>query len=160
MGMTLYEIADEFSFLVDKEDLTEEDMTRLDELGTAIEVKAGNIMAVTDKLGYFVTMCKAEEKRISARRKAAENRIIAVNNYLQGSMEAADVYTIEVGTRKLAVQKNPPKVVIDAEEEIPARFFEIVPESTRLDKIMLKAALKSGSVTGAHLEQTLSLRKR
>ena len=159
-ALKLYDIAPEFAALVEQDELTEQDIARLDELGHAIEVKASNIAALTDNMSLFVDMCKAEEKRISAKRKAVENRIKWVNDYLQNCMETAGTMEIEIGTRKISLQKNPPKVMIDDEMEIPPKYFVVIPESYQLDKKMLKDDLKKGVVGGCHLEQGLSLRKR
>lgn len=159
-ALKLYEIAPEFASLVEQEELTDQDMERLDELGLAIEVKASNIAALTDNMGLFVDMCKAEEQRISAKRKAVENRIKLVNDYLKNNMEAAGIMELEIGTRKISLQRNPPKMVIDDEGKIPNNFFNLVPENWELDKAKLKYALKKNDISGAHLEQGLSLRKR
>ncbi len=158
--LRLYEMAPEFAALVEADELTDQDMERLDELGHAIEMKASNIAALTDNMTSFVDMCKAEEQRISARRKAVENRILWLNKYLQNCMETAGTMEIEIGTRKISLQKNPPKVVIDNQDDIPPRFFIVIPETFQLDKNALKAELKKGEVKGAHLTQGLSLRKR
>lgn len=158
--LKLYEIAPEFAQLVEKDDLTEDDMQRLDDLGHALEVKADNIASVTDKLEAFVELCKSEEQRISSRRRAVESRISWVKKYLQDCMETAGVYEIEIGTRKIALQKNPPKVVVDDEEQIPNEYFVVIPAKKQLDKKTLKDALKKEYIPGARLEQELSLRKR
>ena len=158
--LKLYEIAPEFSALVEQDELTEQDADRLDELGQAIEVKAENIAALTDNMGLFVEMCKAEEKRISAKRKSVENKIKWVNDYLQHNMEIAGTMSIEVGTRKISLQKNPPSLIVDNEDIIPPKYFMVIPESYQIDKKRLLKDLKAANIPGCHSDQKLSLRKR
>ena len=158
--LKLYEIAPEFSALVEQDELTEQDADRLDELGQAIEVKAENIAALTDNMGLFVEMCKAEEKRISAKRKSVENKIKWVNDYLQHNMEIAGTMSIEVGTRKISLQKNPPSLIVDNEDIIPPKYFMVIPESYQIDKKRLLKDLKADDIPGCHSDQKLSLRKR
>jgi len=158
--LRLYEIAPEFAALVEQDELTEQDADRLDELGQAIEVKAENIAALTDNMGLFVEMCKAEEKRISAKRKSIENKIKWVNDYLKNNMEAAGIMNIEIGTRKLSLQKNPPSLIVDNEDIIPPKYFLVIPESYQIDKKRLLKDLKANDIPGCHSDQKLSLRKR
>ena len=158
--LRLYEIAPEFAALVEQDELTEQDADRLDELGQAIEVKAENIAALTDNMGLFVEMCKAEEKRISNKRKSVENKIKWVNDYLKNNMEAAGIMNIEIGTRKLSLQKNPPSLIVDNEDIIPPKYFLVIPESYQIDKKRLLKDLKAADIPGCHSDQKLSLRKR
>jgi hypothetical protein len=153
--MTLYEIAPELREAVMAEDFDEQLVT---DLAIAFENKAFGMMSIADELTAFVTMAKAEEKRIADKRKAVENRINRMKDYLQHNMETAEVFEVEQGTRKITLQKNPPKVVVDDEQAIPPRFYTVIPESFQLDKNALKTALKDGDVPGAHLEQGYSLR--
>ena len=158
--LKLYEIAPEFSALVEQDELTEQDADRLDELGQAIEVKAENIAALTDNMGLFVDLCKAEETRISNKRKSVENKIKWVNDYLQHNMEIAGTMSIEVGTRKISLQKNPPSLIVDNEDIIPPKYFVVIPESYQIDKKRLLKDLKAADIPGCHSDQKLSLRKR
>ena len=159
--LKLYDIAPEFAALVEQDDLTDQDAERLDELGHCLEVKASNIAALTDKMGLFVEMCKAEEQRISAKRKAVENKIKWVNNYLKTNLEAAGVMSLEIGTRKISLQRNPQKCEIDDELIIPQKYLILTPATYRPDKKMILDDIKKGvDVPGCHYSQSLSLRKR
>ena len=158
--MKLYEIAPAFAALVEQDDFTEGDLKTLDELNLALKDKAGNIAAITDKYETFITLCETEEKRIKARKKATQNKVRRLNDYLKYGMTATGVKKIEYGTRTISLQNNPPKLVIDNEEEIPPRYYVIVPETTQLDKAMVKWDLKDGEIPGVHLEQGQSIRKR
>jgi len=157
---SLYELIPAFTALVEQDDFTEEDLHQLDELNLAIADKAYNIASWTDNLESFIALCAAEEKRIKARKKSAENKVTWLKDYLKWGMQEAGLKKIECGTRSITLQNNPPKLVIDDEAAIPAKYFVIVPETKAVDKAEVKKALKEGEVPGAHLEQGQSVRKR
>lgn len=159
MELQLYKIAEDIRQLCEGE---EWDDMAMDTLTYAFEVKAENIIAIAEKMDNFAAYCKAEEERISAKRKAVENRIASMKRYLQNCMEQAGIMELPMGTKKLALQQNPPKVVIDNEDAIEARFFTIQTTKT-LNKKELADHLKrlgDESCPGAHLERGLSLRIR
>jgi hypothetical protein len=80
---------------------------------------------------------------------------------MQRCLNHAERTEVEAGTYKVKIQKNPARVVVDAEQNIPPRFFTVIPETTQLDKKAVAEALKKGEViVGAHLEQGTSLRIR
>lgn len=148
--MKLYEISDELLKIIDAEEFDE---TLLNELVISFKEKAGGIISFNEKMQTFIEYCKSEEKRISAKRKAVENRGISLMKYLKTCMESANLMEMEVGTKTLKIQSNPPSVIIDDESLINARFFTIIPEQKQLNKNDLKEALKKGEVNGAHTEQ-------
>lgn len=157
----LYEITDDIAAILTEEEWTEETEKRIESLGMALEKKAENIIGLCTEWDAFVSAAKAEEQRIAGRRKAVENRIAHLKGYLQRCMESAEIMTLEAGTHSLRIQQNPPKVAVDAEQNIPPRFFTIIPEQKKLDKKALGDALKNGEViVGAHLERGMSLRIR
>ena len=158
--LKLYEAAAEFADILYRDDFGEEEIAELDKLQHCIEEKAANILTIADDFEAFANRCKEEEQRLANRRKAAENRVKSLKHYLQRNMEQAGIMDLKLDTKTAKLQKNPPAVVIDNEADIPSRFYVIVPETYRLDKVALKDALKKEKVKGAHLEQGLSLRVR
>lgn len=146
----LYEISDELLKVIDAEEFDED---KLNELVISFKKKAGGIVAFNESMQTFVDYCKGEEKRIAAKRKAVENRGVSLMAYLKMCMESAELSVMEVGTKTLKIQNNPPAVVIDDQDAIPAKFFTIIPEQKQINKADLKAALKLGDVKGAHTEQ-------
>jgi len=127
----------------------------------AIEDKAVNIVNFIRSLEGDVSIIKAEEKRLAERRKALENRVINIKEYIQGQMEFANLDKIKTPTITIAIQKNPPAVNIEDEAKIPAAFITIVPEQHIPDKKRIAEALKGGAeVPGATLTQGKSLRIR
>lgn len=155
---SLYEISNEIAAILGEEEWDDQTEAKLDALGLAMEVKAKNILGFCADLAAFADAAKAEENRISARRKAAENRVASLKAYLKSCMEQAGRTEVEAGTHSLKIQANPPAVVVDDETTIPPRFFVIIPETKKLDKKLVAEALKKGEeVKGAHLERGTSL---
>jgi hypothetical protein len=154
MELKLYEIAAEIRSILETEEWTEETETALGELTTSLEAKAEGIAVFSDRLQAFVDYCKKEENRIAAHRKAADARIGNIKSYLKRAMETAGRDELQVGSHTVKIKKNPPKVAIDNEEEIPARYFTVIPEQFQLNKSALAAAIKGGEeVKGAKLVQ-------
>ncbi len=89
MELKLYEIAEEFSDLVDQDDLDDDMLERLNSLGHAIETTADALLAVSAALESASSAHKAEETRIATKRKAIDNRLLWVKKYLQDCMEVA-----------------------------------------------------------------------
>jgi DNA repair ATPase RecN len=153
---TLYEIAPEMRQLMTGEDF---DSERFDALSVRFEEKAEAIVHYTGELDGFIDMGKAEIKRIQARVKTAENRKTALKQYLQGCMEEAEIYALELGTKTAKIQKNPPKLIIDDPNKVPADY-KTVEMVTNIDKVALKRDLKQRHIDGVHIEQGTSLRIR
>jgi hypothetical protein len=127
----------------------------------AIEDKAVNIVNFIRSLEGDASIIKAEEKRLAERRKAIENRVAHIRDYIQGQMEFASIDKIKTPTVTISLQKNPPAVQIEDETKIPAAFITIVPEQHIPDKKRIAEAMKNGeAVSGATLTQGKSLRIR
>ena len=161
MNTKLYEITEGIANILQAEEWNEETELRVEALGMALEKKTENIVHFCSDLGAFVVAAKAEEQRIAARRKAAENRVVSLKGYMKRCLESADLMEVTAGTHKVKIQVNPPRVVVDDEKSLPAKFFIVIPETTQLDKKLVADALKKGEeVKGAHLERGTSLRIR
>lgn len=157
LALKTYEIADELREAILADEM---DVERIESLAIALERKYEAMLHVSDELTAFAALCKQEEQRLAARRKAAENRDKRLRDYMRDNMLRAEVYEMEIGTKNVKLQKSTPAVAVDNEAQIPPRYWEIIPESKRLDKKALAADLKKGAVPGAHLEQGMSLRVR
>lgn len=155
--MNLYDISEDIISILNQEEWTDETESQLESLNLALEVKAGNIVKFSANLDTFIDGCDAEIKRLQDRKKAATNRKASLLSYLKRNMEAIERTELEAGTHTLKLQKNPPRVVIDDEQKVPAKFFVVVPAQTQLDKKELAKELKNGEVEGAHLEHSTRL---
>ena len=105
---------------------------------------------------------KEEEKRMSAKRKAAENGIERLKKLMQMAMTTAGEKKLPCGTFTVSLQKNPESVVMDEQyiENIPEEYLKY--KDPEIDRAKIKEHLKAGvNLEGiAHLEQSEGLRIR
>ena len=127
----------------------------------ALEIKAENYAKVMKNLEGDVAALKAEETRLSEKRKAIENNIKNMKVALQSMMTITGKTKFKTNLFSFGIQKNAPSVVIDTDiNNLPTEFLKF--REPEVDKTKLKEALKNGEdLEGfAHLEQTSSLRIR
>lgn len=154
---TLYHIAPEIRVLVEAEEFEPE---KLDALVMKFEEKAKGLVHFMGELESFETLAKAEINRIKDRMDAVKNRKERLKQYLKASMETAELYELKLGTKKVKIQNSPPKVIIDAEDKVPAKFKTVV-TTVKIDKKeIVKELKKDKKVNGCHLEQDTHLRIR
>jgi hypothetical protein len=161
--MQLYKITEELLEAANPEgdELTEEELhQRLNALAMDFTEKSENIIKAVRNLEAFATGCGSEAERLTRQKRATENRAKWLKNYLRTNMAELGLKRLEAGTFKVAIRKNPPRVVVDDLDQIPTNFTEVITE-TRVDKSALKSALQEGQqIPGAHIEQGESLRIR
>jgi hypothetical protein len=129
----------------------------LEGIAGEFDAKAIAVGAYIRGLDAQVARLKAEENRLADWRKRVVARQEHLTDYLAAQMRRLGKTKIEGIPATLTVKKSPPKVVIDALEDLPEEFvhelIEFVPDKTAIGK-----ALKTGAaVSGAHLEQSTRL---
>jgi len=156
-NLSLYQISENYmealDVLTDPEaDLPVEAVNdTLEALGGELEDKAINVAKFLKNMEATAKAIKEAEAEMARRRKALENRVKWLKDYLKANMEHTGISKIECPYFKLSVQKNPPAVAILDEKTIPAEFKEQV-VSWKIDKTGIKNAIKAGkSVPGAEL---------
>lgn len=159
--MTLYELTEEYRMLLELAEDPEVDpetmSDTLEALGGEIEEKADGYAKVMKQLEADAAALKAEEKRLSTRRTVCENNIKRMKAALQSAMEATGKTKFKTDLFSFGIQKNPAKLVIDDEKQIPHDFM-IQPDPVP-DNKAIKDALKEGfEFAWCHLEQSESLR--
>lgn len=136
-GLTLYNITNDFTDLMDKAEsgeITEEEYNKLGtELATELQNKSTNIIAYVRNGEVFIEAVKAEEKRLSDMRKSAENKIEKFKKYVKENMERLDIQKIETELGNLSIAKSPISVDIIDETKIPDEYKEVV-FTTKVDK--------------------------
>lgn len=160
--MSLYEISNDLltvinggmvvddetgEILFDADDIEQLEIEYSDKLeGCGLYVK--NLIAEVDAI-------KEEERNLAERRKVKENKAERMRDYMLKSMAATN--TSKLDTSKVAIStRKSTKVVIDDESKIPVDYVTIK-QTSQVDKSALRKALKSGDVSGAHLEESLNL---
>ena len=159
----LYEIAAEYrENLAKLEELDLDAQTvadTLESIGGDMTLKATNVGFVIRNMESLAAQIKEAEAAMAARRKALEARAEHVREYLMRNMLACEISKIESPYFTLSVRTNPPKVVIDDPEAIPAEYWRqpAIP-APELDKKKLAEEMKAGVVVdGAHMERGSSL---
>ena len=96
---------------------------------------------------------REEEKRLADRRRAKEQRVERLKEYMLRSMESTDTSKIETAKVAISTRKSQ-RLVVDDERAIPLQFIRVKQEINKQD---LKKALKNGDVEGAHIEDVTNL---
>lgn len=163
----LYDLADDYRSLVAQvEEYDLEPQCLLDTLEgstqlMSIEEKAGNIVRMAKNWESDIPGLDAEIKRLTDRKKAIENRVKGIKDYLKSGMEFAGIDKIKIDTFTISLQNNPASLVIGEGAIIPTEFITIIPEQLQPNKAMIKEALKNGrELPGVSLEVGRSLRIR
>lgn len=149
--LSLYELSTNYlqalEFLTDPEmDLPVEAVNdTLEALGGELEDKAINVAKFFRNMEAAADAIKTAEANMAKRRKALENRVQWLKNYIKDNMEICGISDIECPHFKLSIQKNPAAVNILNEDAIPEQFKEQI-ISWKIDKTAIKNAINSGSV--------------
>lgn len=158
-SQTLFDLSAEYREAADR--LSELDLPdevvrdTLESLSGDLTVKATHIAAMTRNWRALAAAIKDAETRMAERRKALEARASRVEDYLLNAMLYAGIQRVDAPTLAISVKTNPPAVVIDSAEQLPAEYLrEPDPPPPEPDKAAIKAALASGvDVPGARLVQ-------
>lgn len=171
----LYEISDQFAQLFDSfdelmeaeedtEDIEQAWFDTLEGIEGEFECKAESVAQYIKELNAEAEAIKAEEKKLSARRKAKENAAIRMKEYLKNCMETMNLKKVETAKAKISIRNNAPSLKIDNETE----FIMTLESSGRRDllkyappeikKTDIKNLIKSGEeFKGARLESSQSI---
>ena len=154
---TLYEISQTYREALDVLTDPENDLPAeviadtLEGLQGTLEVKAIAVAQFFKNLESTAVAIKEAEQHMSQRRKAIENRVTSMKDYLKQNMESCGIQKIESPWFALSIAKNPVAVDVLDETAIPDQFVEIV-TTRKIDKTAIKKAIESGAeVPGAVL---------
>ena len=161
--MTMYELTGQWLELMA---MAEDEEIDPQILRDTLELVEGDLKAKAEDYGKVYKMLEGEAaaideeaKRLAARSKTIKNNMERMKRTLEDMMITTDQRRIKTQLFTFAVQKNPPRLVLDNAEEIPPQYW--IAQEPKLNNAMVKAAIESGELTaGAHLEQGESLRIR
>jgi aromatic ring-opening dioxygenase LigB subunit len=160
--LTLWQLTDQYlqalQILTSDDDLPPEVVRdTLDALEGSLVVKATNVAAYASMLSINADAIGTEIDRLKAMQQRAELHAQRLRDYLKDNMIRSGIAKIEATQApffRLAIRKNPPKVVIDYEDMIPDEFLR-TRTVTEVARDEIKRAIQAGQdVPGAHLEQT------
>jgi hypothetical protein len=151
--MTLYELTEKmrgFEFDVN-EDGEITNIEELDTLQMERDEKIENVALYIKNLKAEAEAIGEEAKRLTERKRVAENKAKRLTTYLQDCLHGEKFKTPKVA---ISYRKSIQTVVTDI-EALPRMFVKVKEEP---DKTGIKKAINSGiKVEGAHLEETVSM---
>lgn len=163
--MKLYELNEYWNNInelledAESEEQKEEFEKVLENINEEIEQKAENIAKVLKNLDANVEALKKEEERLALKRKAIENNIKSLKNYLEVTMINQGKKKFKTNLFSFSIQKNAPSLNIIDGANIPENYY--IKQAPKLDKKSLLKDIKNGiTVEGVELKQSESLRIR
>lgn len=161
--MKLYDLTHNYQNLLellDNEDIPQDEITKaLNGLEEEFDLKAENIAKLLKSMEADTKGLKDEEKRLSNRRKALENRCISLKTYLSDSMKAIGKDKIKGDIFTLSFGKCPPSVNVTDADAFKCWGYYWIPQEPTINKTKLLEDLKNGKeIPGAELQQKSSLR--
>jgi len=160
----LYEIAvtyrDQAEQLADLDLPAEVIADTLESMQGELEAKSQNVIFAMRNMEVTSAAIKDAEAKLAARRKAIDNRAESLRAYVLNCMQLAGVEKITSPWFTLAQRQNPPRVVIDAIDLVPAEYMRAPPPPPppEPDKTAILAAVKAGAeVPGTHIERGIRL---
>lgn len=159
--VTLYELTDNYKKLIEmaEDDDSQAIKDTLESVNEAIDDKAENTAKVIRELEGRRDAKKKEAQRLNQSATSLDKQITNLKNYLQDQLEITKRTKIQGNLFTVSVQNNPPSVHVENEKKVPLDYF--VEQDPKLDKTLLKNALKNGNeIDGAELRQQRSLRIR
>lgn len=143
MGMSIYEIDDAITSLVDMETGEIEDEKRFDELQMERSKKVENIGLLLKNTVAEAKAIKEEEQALSARRKTAENKAERLKNLLAYALHGEKFSTpkLKVSYRKSRVVNIDPQFIEWAESNADDLLTHSEP---KVNKTAVRDAIDSG----------------
>lgn len=149
--MKLYELSEQYNQLMALEMEPEQIADTLDMITGEIREKAQGIRAVIAHFDAGIDAIDKEIARLSAMKKAAQNRVDALTDYLRTNMEATGIKKIECDLFTITLRSGSPVCIIEDENLLPDEFLNVKVSSSP-DKIRILNALKKGTnIPGAHI---------
>lgn len=158
MSEKLYELADKYKELSEREDLDPEVLhDTLDAINDAIEDKADNIAAWIDDLTSAAKRKKAKADEWKDSAKEDLKKADSLKQYLIQELNYAGKKKVETDRFLLSTRNNAPSTIIEDETLIPDAFKTTKVTKT-VDKTAIKEAIKAGKeVPGARLQASQSI---
>ena len=158
--MKLYEVTKDIEEMLEKTEPDDEYFNdTMESLQINWEEKAGGVSAYIGNLEATVAAIKNAEKNMAERRKSILRNVESLKKYLMDNMDRLNIDKIETAHFVAKIKKNPPKVVINNEEEVPEDFWDKQVKWV-INKTKIKEALKGDgkvNVKGAEIVQSRRL---
>lgn len=143
---TLYELANNYldvlSRVPEDEDAAEDMANAVSELNDAIEVKAENIVKYIRNLQAESDQITEEIGKLEMKRRAKDNRIDWLRNYLAEQMKSVGLRELKAGIFDVKFRRNPPRVEVVQQSAIPQEYW--IPQLPKLSLALIKEDLQKG----------------
>lgn len=156
----LYELAAEYRAARDRMEESGFDKQTiadtLDGMAGDFEAKAIAIAKIARNLEADADAISDAIKAMCERSAIIASRAATLRKYLMDSMVATGIRKVSCPYFVVSVHNNPPAVVVEDEDHIPAQFWvQQSPPPARIDKVALKASINAGDeVPGARIESS------
>jgi hypothetical protein len=154
----LYEITEEMrelQSLADTGELTVEMIAdTMDSLECMFEKKAEAALMVRQGMLAEVAGIDSEIARLEALKAAPMANAARIVQYIKSNMLALDKDKADLGLFKLTLRKATDKLGEIDESKVPNQFWNVVPQSMKLNKLALLAYVKVNGMEGVELTKS------
>lgn len=161
-NFTIREIGTMYKNLLDKIEYEGESdeaiLQAMEAIDDVLEKKADSYAVVIKKLDADVEMLKAEEARLSAKRRTIERHKAAMKENLEYTMNLSGTKKFKTDYYAFSIQKNAPSLDVAPDAVIPDQYYKV--ERTLQRRELLNAIKAGEEIAGVSLKQTESLRIR
>ncbi len=141
------------ALMVENEEMTINDVKdTFEALEGELSIKAESLLCVIGDMDQYVDAAGKEIKRLQERKKAVENKQKALRDYLKFNMKNSGIQKIECPLFTISLVKGREMAVID-DESLLDDVYVTVDTIIKTDNKKILADLKTGSVSGAHIER-------
>jgi hypothetical protein len=140
---------------IDPEDIDEQTLlATLEGLEGEIALKAQSCAAVIRNMECFAEAVEDAAKKMKQRADLINSRVEKVRAYVMKQMDILGRDKIQTPEFTVQIKKNPPSLVIDDMDKIPAKYKYTPVPAVQVDKMGIRDDLNNGDeVPGAHLHQ-------
>lgn len=153
--LKLYELKEEFNGLlnlVDSGDLSESDIAdTLECMEIDINEKIKGCLLVRQNLIVEQDVIQSEINRLDALLREKKNAVEGITNYVKYNLISMGMDKIDCGLFKVTIIKPTKKLGSIDENKIPAQYFEVIPETKKLNKRALLSDAKKFDIEGVEL---------
>ena len=163
---TLYDLTATMRHLLDLAQTGEIDQETLEDtiesmdLTHNIESKIDGYAYVMDELKASNERIRNEEKRLAKRRRMQENNYERMRTTLLEQMKLLELDKVKTDKYTVSIRKNPIKVVVRDESNIPKRFYDDQLPKLNRKKLKEHLELTGEELTGVELTREESLQIR
>jgi len=155
MSISLYELSQTYTEIMDLEVDEETLETMLFSLKDSIEEKSENICKIMAQMQGEEDMLDTEIKRLTAKKKALGTRRSNLKEYLSQTLKTLEISTIKGKLFTIKFRKSS-KLIIDDEYLIPIEYKEEM-TTYQIAKNDIKKAMKVEDIPGCHIEESQNI---